>query len=145
MTELKKEYADAVANYVAPLCAECPQFAPDPQQSAFFGVLDNLRKGAEWDELASIPMSGFPASAVDVEWLKAKAQKVTEDLYQDFGPHYILPVIDHLLTRCVQRLKTLELTSSDEGTAIEVFFVTKDDNGYYEYRFNVSFDAVTKE
>jgi hypothetical protein len=42
-----------------------------------------------------------------------------------------------MLDKCVQRLKSATVEPDSERNTVEVRFVTKDDNGYYEYRLGV--------
>lgn len=123
--------------YIASVIADCPAFEPDPRQACFFKHIDQMRKESDWKDIELIPMSGFRASSVDLGWLKDKALKMVEEKHDDCGPEYICGLIFMMLQRCVQRMKA-ELTRADyERNTIEVYFITKDDTGSYEYRFAV--------
>lgn len=123
--------------YITSLVADCPAFPPDPRQSHFFHHLDQWRKDPEVMEQKFIPMGGFRASAVDVGWLKDKAEQLVEDKFEEYGPAGVCGLIDLMISRSVQRLKVLIVHPDSERMTAEINMTTKDDHGYYEYRFAV--------
>src|SRR5262245_22928600 len=56
--------------YLGSLVADCPAFPPDPRQAHFYEHLDQWRKDPEMKDQKFIGMAGFPASTVDLGWLK---------------------------------------------------------------------------
>ena len=130
--EVKKQEA-----YACALRARCPQFPPDERQSSFYAYADENRKKGEFKDPEFISMSGLPESHVDLGWLRSRATKAVKDLYAEHGPFYVSTVIDLLVSSCVQRLKAMLVFYDGSRTTIEVVFVTKDDEGSYEYRIGV--------
>ena len=136
--ESDEEAAQQQALYVAELAADCPQYEPDSRQSALFDVLDDIRKEGEHEDVAFIPMGGFRASQVDLGWLLDKAYKAVEELHEEFGPRYICGVLEGLIQKCVQRMKLVTTRYDGVVGSIKVCFTTKDDEGWYDYSFEVS-------
>ncbi len=119
------------------LLKECPQFEPDPRQEHLFAYIDKMRKDETLEDPQIISMSGFRASCVDLGWIRDRFEKLVKTLYLRYGPYYIMPIMDAVIGKTVQRLKS-QMMHYDSGRAtIEVLFVTKDDEGSYEYRLGI--------
>lgn len=123
--------------YLDSLVADCPAFPPDPRQDHFYEHVHEMRKDPEMKDMETCPMNGFRASAVDLGWLKDKCVRLVEEKWEEFGAYGLSALIDEMVARCVQRLKSMIVRPDYERRTFEVMFNTKDDEGHYEYRFAV--------
>ena len=121
--------------YVDSAAKDCPFFAPDERQSMFYGAMEAMK--ATLKDCKVISMSGYPASYVNIGWLKSRAEQVAKELLLKHGDHYVARVIELVIDRCVQRLRFLSVFPNSEANLIDVRFRTADDVGYYEYGFLV--------
>ncbi len=96
-----------------------------------------MRKDGDLEDPQFISMSGFQASCIDLGWIRDRFEKLVKNLYLQYGPYYIMSIMDAVLNKTVQRLKS-QMMHYDSGRAtIEVLFVTRDDKGSYEYRLGI--------
>lgn len=140
-----EEATRALNLYIDSVAADCPCFEPDPRQAQFFSFLDNMRKSQDTTDYQFIPMNGFRASAVDLGWLKDRAEKMVEEKGSQYGSYGLCHLVSQLLDRCVQRPKGGIVTPDAQRGTMEVRFETKDDEGHYEYRFAVPLPAEVWE
>lgn len=127
----------AQKDYIKSIAADCPMFGTDPRQAHLFAYIDEARKDPELADQEYIPMNGFPASAVNLGWLKDACIRMVAEKWGEYGGYGLSRLIDAFLSVCIQRLKTASVRPDAERGTIEVRFETKDDHGYYEYRFAV--------
>lgn len=137
--------ARRVARLVAGLVRDCPAYPPDPRQEHFYKALDSLRKDPSWKEKSVISMNGFPASWVDLGYLKAKAELARARHLRGRSAEFLGAVAEAIVSSCVQRVKFVEAevrSARGRTRALRVSFVAKDDHGYYRYAFEIKLPAT---
>jgi len=114
-----------------------PQFGPDIRQENFCKLSAKLREDTN-QNLKTINISqGYPASSVDLGWLQDRILEVCKTLSeQDLTFNLCSKIINNVLKRAVQRLKTVSLRQLCEH-AININFDTMDDSGNYDYDFTL--------
>lgn len=109
----------------------------DPRQTAFVEATANMKKEMEgWDLQISYDENhpvGFPASFVDLGYL----QNVFYQACQH-GRNFNKKFIILMLTTLVHRTKSFDIKKIENSYIYEIKFQSKDDYGWYEYKFNVS-------
>lgn len=133
------------AEYVAKLASEVPTFAPDERQQGFFAFVEQSRNDPDLEDVRFIRMNGFLASNVNLGWLKDRAMRIVEEKFGTLGKYGCCRIIDMLAGETVQRLKCALVRPDAERWTIEVFLVTQDDEGQYEYRFAVPLPEEPEE
>lgn len=123
--------------YLSELLADLPVYAPDERQEGFFKAIDQVRE--QFVEVVPISMRGFPASCVDMGYIKSKMTQAARDHMPVHGPFCVVQLLTAILYSAVQRLKMATVYPDGARLAFEVLFMTQDDHGHYEYRFAVPF------
>lgn len=121
--------------YVETAVKDCPGFPSDERQRAYYRTMETMKDN--FNGSMSVKMGGFPASHVNLGWLKSRAERAATDLLSTHGDHYVARVVELMIDRCVQRLRFLTVFPNPEANLIDVRFRTADDVGYYEYGFLV--------
>lgn len=121
--------------YVDSVVKDCPFFAPDDRQAGFYHAMEAMKDSLK--DCKVISMRGFPASYVNMGWLKSRAEQAAKELLVKHGDHYVARVVELVIDRCVQRLRFLSVFPNSEANLIDVRFRAADDEGYYEYGFLV--------
>lgn len=117
-----------------------PPTVKDPNQAFLREVLDNFHKEdpGHW----KISLRGFPASCVDLGWLTERARQWW--LEHDATPRELCERLTKELPEVIQRLKKWDF-DEDGDEHIDVEFQTKDDRGWYGYRFGIYLGPPDKD
>lgn len=127
-----------------------PHFPVDMRQAAFGAWLEG-QVAKHGNAINTIPMTGFPASAVNLGWLQDQIFVAwTTSATQTHSDVLLLQsCVKRQLPLAVQRLKDLSVQlHSADGKSLRtspvnlpldlgISFTTKDDWGWYEYSFYV--------
>lgn len=109
-----------------------PELEGDPRQALFGKALDQILEEEDGEEVAIIGLVGFPAASVNVGWLQ---QRLVEYWWRDRPePEDAIRDVQMAVSCVVQRAKQVQVGLTP--THIDVLLVTKDDHGWYEYRFS---------
>lgn len=135
------------ARLAAGLVRDCPAYAPDPRQECFYKALDSFRNDPRLKTRHIISMNGFPASWVNLGYLKGKAELARARYLRGRTVWFLAEVVKAIVSASVQRLKSIEADVRDAGAGrrwLHVSFVAKDDCGYYTYAFEIGLPARRK-
>jgi len=113
----------------------------DPRQETFRVAIDEIEKN--FDELPPVSVAnvqvGFPASCVDLGWLKDKILTFWREAYNDVTRDELCVLLRRELPYAVQRLKYLSVRL--DVNVVRIVLKTKDDMGWYAYEFNVALNV----
>jgi len=122
-----------------------PQFGPDTRQEGFYKIGDQLRKEVEGEVQAINTSQGYHASSVDIGWLQSRIMEIIREVpKEDITYNLISDITANVLKRSVQRLKEFSIGQNCEHI-FKVHFLTRDDQGFYEYDFLLVFPEGLSE
>lgn len=119
-----------------------PRREGDSRQQLFGHALDQILEESEDDseEVAIINLVGFRASAVDVGWLQNRIVEYWWHHKPD--PADVRQHILFAISTVVQRTKEVQVGVTP--THIDILLRTKDDHGWYTYRFGAYIGRDTR-
>jgi len=108
----------------------------DPRQAKFKATVDDISKKLAYHDVSVVPTDGpFIASCVNLGFL----QNAIRERYEA-GEFKTQRDVETFLMDSIQRVKILKVEingTKQDHTHINIEIATKDDLGYYDYKFEV--------
>ena len=122
----------------------------DRRQGFLRSVLGEVVREGEGSQVATIDTTGFPASCVNLGWLQDKIRAYwVENVPFEEGPELDAFVLrlEGEVRRVVSRVKWInfQVKEGSDVPSIGLEFATKDDHGWYTYKFSVRAPVAVKE
>lgn len=107
---------------------------PDPRQESFLKTMGTMAQ----EGFVPIGMCGFRASHIDIGWISEKILAYV--ILEPVTAEELAALLVSELPQIIQRLKRVSVNTDDWPDSINIELETKDDHGWYEYKFSAPVD-----
>ncbi len=107
---------------------------PDPRQENFLKTMETMAQ----EGFVPIGMEGFRASHIDIGWISEKILDYV--ILEPVTAEELSELLREELPLIIQRLKRLVISTDGWPDSIEIELETKDDHGWYHYKFSAPVD-----
>lgn len=131
----EKDLSRLLSDAITKVRPDIPLYAPDTRQEGFYRGIDQFRSAGRGKKVCVLPMDGWPASSPDLGRICDLIRDPVAAAHSQYGPCIAHEVAARLVAACVQRVKSVSGFPNHARSCIQVWFLTEDDFGVYEFRF----------